>query len=255
MFSFRQLDLHPDIIYLTTMAHIFTFHGLGSSKQAFLPLANEFPKHNWHMYDFAGFGERNEESVSDSPLSDSIIEFREKCESLDELIFIGHSMGSAVAIPLAQHLKHKVKAIICVESNLIGEDCGFVSRAAAESAKNGTFNEFRNKVIARARSYRSLGWLKWINDFQKVKEETLVNYANELVIISDSEQLLKSFHELRCQKLYMYGDQYLKNGNDQTPELAKKLWGVSTRYIQGTSHFLMQDDPRTCGLAIKQLLD
>lgn len=236
------------------MPHIFTFHGLGSSKQAFLPLVNEFPSLEWHLYDFAGFGERNEESVGNTPIQDSTAEFRERCESLHELVFIAHSMGSAVAIPLAQQLRHKVKAVINIEGNLIGEDCGFVSRAAAESAANGTFVEFRKKVISNARSYRSLGWLKWINDFQKVKEDTMTKYAKELVAISESEELLRAFHELRCPKVYVYGDQYLNNGEGQTPLLAQKLWGISTAYIQGASHFLMQDDPRTCGLAIKGMI-
>lgn len=237
------------------MPHIFTFHGLGASKQAFLPLANEFPSHEWHLHDFAGFGERNEESVEDTPIQDSIAEFREKSKSFDELILIGHSMGSAVAIPLAQQLRHKVKAIIIIEGNLIGEDCGFVSRAAAESADNGTYEAFRKKVVAGARSCKSLGWLKWINDFQKVRQDTMAKYAKELVATSASEELLRIFHELRCPKVYLYGDQYLTNGEGQTPELAQKLWGISTIYMQGTSHFLMQDDPRTCGLAIQHLME
>lgn len=237
------------------MSNIFTFHGLGSSKQAFLPIAHELQSHNWHLYDFAGFGERNEEMAGNTPIQDSLSEFREKCEGLEELAFIAHSMGSAVAIPLAVELKHRVKAIIVIEGNLIGEDCGFVSRAVAESAENGTFEEFRKKVIASARSYKSLGWLKWINDFRKVKEDTMAKYAKELVAVSESEQLLNSFHGLRCQKLYMYGDQYVRNDVGQTPDLATKLWGVSTQYIHGTSHFMMQDDPRTCALAIRPMID
>lgn len=238
------------------MSNIFTFHGLGSSKQAFLPLAHKLqPQHEVFLNDFSGFGERNEEMVGNTPIQDSLSEFRDKCEGLDELVFIAHSMGSAVAIPLAVELKHRVRAVIVIEGNLIGEDCGFISRAAATSAESGNHDVFRKKVIANARSYKSLGWLKWINDFQRVKEEVLCKYAKELVTVSESNQLLYSLHDLRCNKLYMYGDQYLKNKDGQTPELANKLWGISTQYIHGTSHFMMQDDPRTCALAIRPLID
>ncbi len=237
------------------MSNIFTFHGLGSSKQAFIPLTNEIgPQHSVHSYDFAGFGERNDESVGDEPIQDSIREFLEKCGKLNELVFIAHSMGSAVAIPLAEQLKHQVKAVIIIEGNLIGEDCGFLSRAAVRSTETGDFITFKNKAISKARSAKSLGWLKWINDFQKVREDVFCRYAKELVALSEAEVLLKSLHSLRCQKLYMYGDQYLKNDEGETPELAKKLWGISTQYIHGTSHFLLQDDPRSCSLPIRHLI-
>ena len=233
------------------MSHIYTFHGLGSSKNAFSALKPALETdHTVHLYDFPGFGNRINDPIGKDPIQDEIGVLYDQMSHRDDLVIIVHSMGSAVGLPLALALGNKVQAVINIEGNLIGKDCGYLSRGVLKHANEGSLSAFRKEMIERLESSPYPGWRGWARDFAKVKYETLKPYAKSLVTRSDSGELLQIFHSLTCKKRYLYGNEY----RDEQHPVLDQIKGVRKVHLD-TGHFVMTDDPEGCGALIKELLD
>ena len=232
------------------MKNFFFFHGLGSSTNAFAPLASVLEEdHHVHLHDFAGFGKRSEETIGNSPIASCIYEFLKLTEELDHLVLVMHSMGSAVALPLAELLGDRIDALINIEGNLIGADCGALSREASKRSPED-YEYYRGEIRKKLSTLRSdAGWQKWGEDFEKVRPEVMIAYARDLVRRSDHYGLLETFRSLPVRKLYLYGDQYLGE------EISTRLWGLNTWYVQGASHFVMTEKPVETARVIRCLLE
>lgn len=233
------------------MKNVLCLHGLGSSKNAFIPLKEAMgAAYTFYLYDFAGFGDRIDEPVGHDPIEDEIHAVYEQASQMDDLIIIMHSMGSAVGLPLARTLENKVAAVINIEGNLIGADCGYLSRGVDEHAAQGTLGNFKNDIIDKLQDSPFPGWREWTRDFAKVRFETLKSYAKSLVNLSDSGELLDIFHSLECKKLYLYGNEY----RDEHHPVLHQIKGIDKRHLN-TGHFVMTDDPYGCAELIMELVD
>lgn len=222
------------------MYQAYLFHGLGSSKNSFHDLGVLLKDH-CHIIPlgFAGFGARIAEEIKPDPITRCIKEIYEKTRDQNNLVFIAHSMGSAVALPLSKLLGNRVKSIINIEGNLISEDCGLLSRRIAkenEQTLSEIMGTLRNDLI----SSRYRGHREWCEDIRNVSPGTLKSYSEELVRRSDSNDLLDCFLNFSGGKLYLYGDEYTKH------PVLKKLKDIDSIYIENSGHFVMTDQPEKC---------
>ena len=227
---------------------ILCLHGLGASRESFNPLRNVGLGRNRPMIalDFAGFGGRSNEPVADQPLTAAAHEIARDIRQKDyrDIVLIGHSMGGAVALLLADLVADRVCGVVSIEGNLIGADCGLVSRRLASAADARACDVIKQEFVAAGNRSANPSARAWSADLSKVSPETLLSYSRHLVAVSDTEVLLKAFKNGAYRKLYLHGEGYRRH------VLLKKLWPVPIVYIPGASHDMMYDAPGACTAAI-----
>jgi pimeloyl-ACP methyl ester carboxylesterase len=172
--------------------------------------------------DLPGFG------GSDRPLNFSyhmeeqatIIKLLIQHLNLDRIHVVGHSMGGAIGILLAREIKPIVKSFICLEGNLVSEDCTVSREAVRYSLPDFLSTGFQlMQCLSKNDAY----------PFYR-SAESLVNW-------SDSGKLLEFFLGLDISKYYIFGAQ-----NAGAPVMSK-LTSVSKLAIPNAGHSMMTDNP------------
>ena len=231
---------------------ILCLHGLGASQGSFdrLREVGLGPNRQMIALDFAGFGQRSDDPVSDDPLTAAAHEIVGEIRQRDyqDVVLIGHSMGGAVAILVADLIANRVSGVVSIEGNLIGQDCGLVSRRFASAADAMACNVIKQELVAATSGSANPSSRAWSADLSKVSPETLMSYSRHLVDLSDSGVLLTSFKQGNYRKLYLHGDGYKGH------VLLKKLKPVPTVYVAGASHNVMYDAPDACAAAIADVV-
>ena len=221
---------------------IFFIHGLGCAKESFddVFLFPEFNSFSLLTVDLVGFGN----SSKPQDFSYSMEDQAKICELLIAKInptsvhIVGHSMGGAVGLLLANRISHKLVTFVNVEGNLISEDCGLLSRKTIgiplEEFINNGFNEIKSNV-RNSGDEGSMLWVKWSE-----KSDALGFYksAKSLVEWSDSGKLLEMFKTLEINKAYLHGER-----NSHLRVLGE-LHGITKISISNSGHFVMNDNPR-----------
>jgi pimeloyl-ACP methyl ester carboxylesterase len=226
---------------------IFCLHGLGSSKRSFEKLLQTgLGDHDPVVFDFAGFGQRCNEPVSGDPFETAICEIGQRILSANyqDIILVGHSMGGIIALSAAEALGDKVTGIVSIEGNLIGEDCGTMSRTLATAKDAAAREEVIRQLRLSASQSKHDGWRTWAEDMETVSVKTLTAYARSMVEFSDSGKLIEFFEHADCRTAYIHGDECLRH-----PVLSR-LKRVPVSYIPGSGHFVMQDKPHECARVI-----
>lgn len=150
---------------------------------------------------------------------------------------VGHSMGGAIGLLLADRISDRLVSLINVEGNLIGQDCGLLSRKTASvSLKEFKKGVFQNSRLA-VQSLEGPGSRLWVEWSSKVDLLGFYRSSKSLVEWSDSGKLLRKFLGLEVSKAYFYGE---KNSNK---EVLAGLQGVSRISISHSGHFVMNDNP------------
>ncbi len=233
------------------MSTVVCLHGLGSSRDSFAPLAALLRRagHAVDNRDLPGFGARAGETLdAEDPFAACVEEYLDRLKDQDDLCIIGHSMGSAVALPLAQALgPRRVVLLALLEGNLVGADCGFLSRSFAACAPEG-LAAHKQAVIGRMRASPHAGWRNWAREARDVAPETFRAWSLPLVARSGSGELLDAFRAWRGRRLYVYGEEY------KSAPVLEALSGVDVAYIPRAGHFVMYDDAPACAAAILERL-
>jgi pimeloyl-ACP methyl ester carboxylesterase len=231
---------------------ILCLHGLGASQESFNRLREVGlgPNRQMIALDFAGFGQRFEDPVSDDPLAAAADEIARDIRQKDyqDIVLIGHSMGGAVALQVADLIADRVFGVVSIEGNLIGEDCGLVSRRLASAADAMACDVIKQELVAATAGSANPSSRAWSADLSKVLPETLLSYSRSLVDVSDSGVLLKSFKKGDYRKLYLHGDGYKGH------VLLKRLRPVPIVYVAGAGHNVMYDAPDACAAAIADVV-
>ncbi len=223
--------------YRSTSPHLLFFlHGLGCSKDSF--------ENAWERSDFKGFSLLAPDLLgfghSDKPtdFSYSLEDHARVCETVlrtfDEprLHIIAHSMGGAVGLLLADNILRQAETFVNVEGNLIGADCGFISRKATsvpyETFAKELFPEFQSRLETKDYQHLFLDGTAPLAFYRS---------AQSLVEWSDSGRLLKKFKRLKCKKAYFYGQ---RNSGIKALD---RLGPIKKRSISQSGHFPMNDNP------------
>ncbi len=216
---------------------IFFMHGLGCSKDSFHHVWNCTDLDNFSILtlDLVGFGESSESkdfSYTMEAQARICAEILRKFSNKN-LHIVAHSMGGAVALLLPDDILNNIKTFINVEGNLIGTDCGILSRniisVPLDVFESNFFSELRKKFNNFGERYAAI---------DSTSADALYKSSKSLVSLSDSNRLLEIFLALPCRKAYFFGD---KNANIPT---VTRVGDVQKIMIKHSGHFPMNDNPK-----------
>jgi len=215
---------------------LFFVHGLGCSKDSFHHFwyQTDFKDYSVFSPDLIGFGESTKpESFSYTMEAQARIcaEILKKFSDKN-LHIVAHSMGSAVALLLPDEILSGAKTFANVEGNLIGADCGIVSRKIISVPpvvfKSDILPELRETFNRHGKKYAAI---------DSTSANALYRSAESLVAWSDSNKLLEVFFALTCRKAYFYGEE-----NAEHPTVAG-VRDVPKFKVKRSGHFPMNDNP------------
>lgn len=213
---------------------ILFLHGLACSADTFRDVTtkNYFPDASLLLVDLPGFGRSAKpESFSYSMEAQAdILAQLLRCFVFTRLHLVAHSMGGAIGLLLAEQMKEQVVSFANIEGNLVGEDCGIMSRGIAE-LQVGVYGStlFPNQV----REFIGHQQLRFSESTPYAVHQSAVS----LVAWSDNGQLLKKFHNLPVRKIYFYGEE-----NKSMPVL-EHLDFVEQVMIHKSGHGLTTENP------------
>lgn len=215
---------------------VFFIHGLGCSRKSFRDV--------WHQDDFAelslmaldlvGFGD----STRSPDFSYTMEDQARICDALLEMFperplhIVAHSMGGAVGLLIPSARLEKALSFNNIEGNLIGEDCGMLSRKTIGIS----YEEFEKDYFPYLKT-RFQEELKGKVFMDQTTPLAFYKSSESLVSWSDSGWLLKRFKSLPGRTSYFYGTE---SANPKVLEAIEDLYRES---IAQTGHFVMNDDP------------
>lgn len=228
---------------------LLCLHGLGCAKESFESAFTAAPLADLPIcaFDFPGHGgsaaARTEHTIEAyADLTVRVV----RALAPRRLFLVAHSMGGAVGVLAAPRLLPALAGFVNIEGNLVGRDCGLVSRGAAgwplAEFVAREFPRFRAALQA-SRQPALRAWAGW---YRRADPVALHQAARSLVGWSDREVLLPRFTSLDCPAGYLYGA-----GSDP-PGLG--LAGMPVVEIPGSGHFPMVDNPEALWRAVAELL-
>jgi pimeloyl-ACP methyl ester carboxylesterase len=209
-------------------------HGLACTKDTFRHAfeGRYFPDCSLLSMDMIGFGD------SSKPADDSY-SMEEQAAICDVLIanhshpnlhVVAHSMGAAVALLLSARTLERVRSFANIEGNLIGEDCDMLSRRIAERS----YDEYESRMFGKHEA-------RFRNDillrFDSTTPRAAYCSSVSLVKWSDSGELLRRYKELRCRKMYFWGER------NATMPVLDRLRADEKCMISSSGHAMMIENP------------
>jgi pimeloyl-ACP methyl ester carboxylesterase len=214
---------------------ILFIHGLGCSKESFDEAFgfSGLTRFQLLAVDLVGYGESSKPSDFSYSMEDQAEILRLLLDSTkpEKVHIVAHSMGGAVGLLLAAGIKDRLGSFVNVEGNLIGSDCGLISRKAIGIP----YDEFRDRMFGRV---ISRGPTLWREMSEKSDAMGFYKSSESLVEWSDTEKLLEIFARLETTKVYVYGEQ------NSDMEILDRLGGIEKVAISGSGHFVMNDNPK-----------
>ncbi len=156
-----------------------------------------------------------------------------------ELAIVGHSLGGAIGVLLADRLGERCRGFIDIEGNLVASDCGVLSRPTTARLDWERDELFR--MIDENLSTNPFPGTRCFLDRYRVNvtdHREWIAYTRSLVDHSADGSLLERFIALECQRSYIYG-------SDDPPEVVAQLaaGGIRTTPIPGSGHWPMYARP------------
>lgn len=220
---------------------ILFIHGIGCSKESFEKVWGipEFEKYSLLTVDLAGHGDSPRPagfSYSMEAQADACMHLLQSFE-FDRIHIVGHSMGGAVALLLAGKLEDKLGSLVSAEGNLIGVDCGLVTRKTI-SYDLGEFEKVKfGRFIEDNETSEDTSLKLWAGMLRKCSPLAFYKSSESLVEWSDSGRLLEFFRMLNTRKAYIHGDRNLKT------DVLGRLNGIEKISVSCSGHFIMTDNP------------
>jgi pimeloyl-ACP methyl ester carboxylesterase len=204
-----------------------------------------YEKYTILTFDLPGFGNSDKPvdftySMEDhSVISKMLIEEL----NLNKIHLVGHSMGGAVGLLLCQEIKSMIKSFICLEGNLISEDCTgsrlAISYSLEDFQKEG-FDNLKTEISKNKNepSVKDSGLDLYLDCLSKCNPYSFYRSSESLVKWSDSGRLFQLFLDLDIPKYYVFGDK-----NQDSPAV-KLLSSIPKIEISDAGHAMMNDNSR-----------
>jgi pimeloyl-ACP methyl ester carboxylesterase len=172
---------------------------------------------------------------------------------LGRLAIVGHSMGGAVGILLAERWPGPATHFTSAAGNLVAADC-FLSRRVVEMGQqvfeDAGFEELKRGLRPRGGERRSLR--AYFETLERTSTQAMFESSQDLVSLCDRGDLLGRFIRLDAAK------QYLHDSDSEPPaELRRSLAaaGIPAIRIPDTGHGLMEDAPGAFYSALADFLE
>jgi len=211
-------------------------HGLGCSKDSFKDVWDhkDFKGCSLLTFDLIGFGH----SAKPRDFGYTMEDHAAACNALirhfpeNRYHIVAHSMGGAIGLLLADHIRDSLVSFVNVEGNLIGEDCGLISRrtigVSYEIFEKKMFPQYEKQFQGNASLPLALDMASPLAFYKS---------SESLVAWSESGRLLEKFKGLECKKAYFFGE--LSTGI----MVVSMLDDIEKRRISDSGHFLMNENP------------
>ena len=236
-FAGRQISISATVRDVSSDLIVF-MHGFGCAKECFAGAFQESSLREYSLctFDFPGHGtsaalpsgESSLESYAD--ITCSLI----AALAPEHVFIVCHSMGGAVGVLAAQSLPN-LAFLVNVEGNLIGRDCGLVSRRTADASPEEfvahEFPSFAAELLGSSRPDLH-AWGQW---YARCEPRAMHALSRSLVEWSDSDKLLDAFLDIR-HRAYVYGER------SELDYLFPRLGSTTLRTVQRSGHFPMLDN-------------
>lgn len=228
-------------------ADLWFIHGFGESglcfREAFSSkLADPF---NLYVPDSPGFGV--------SPLSSQALTIEETTDLLENLIkkisvsqnigIVAHSLGGLIGTWLCQRFGKQVIGFVNIEGNLTQADCFFSGKTKNFETSEAFYKFFTKeilKLISKNPGNETLE--RYYASVRFAHPEVLFTWGKSGVEATDVTKGGEEFLSLRCNKIYLWGDQSTPEETRNFIE-AKKL---PNKCFQGSGHAPMIDAADKC---------
>ena len=233
----------------TPRATIVYIHGLGESSLCFDALISDARLDAWqHLaIDLLGYGRSTwPERPFDLEQHAASIELLLDRLKIEQAILVGHSMGSVIALLLAERGRLDVPFLLDIEGNVTFDDCSFSGIASGQTLENwlengyGDFidhihylaevgNDTADESKERARVMRAYGASAHFAD-----PRTLYLDAVDLVRLSRTDELANRRAATGVPMVYFYGDPR-GTGDRSLGQLHDA--GIATRAFKPAGHW------------------
>jgi len=214
-------------------------HGIGSSKAIFsgIFVSEYFQNRPILAVDMIGHG-------SSEAAPGVAFSIEEHAAAIDEVIqsvlatsqslrLACHSVGGAVGVLLSRGLGERVGAFVSIEGNLIGSDCGLITRRTISVPLETFLARLRGELAVEIAAQG-----QDTTDFLATSGEVFYATARSVVSLCDSGELLSIFKdELRCRRAYIFGDR------NSDMEILRHLGDIPAFGVSKSGHCMMLDNP------------
>jgi pimeloyl-ACP methyl ester carboxylesterase len=232
-FRGRELEISAKLKGSSNELILF-IHGLGCSKESF-DAAFDFPglaDFRLLAVDLVGYGDSSRPDDFSYTMEDQAQVLRLLLDEMEpaRVHIVAHSMGGAVGLLLADAIAGRLASFVNVEGNLIGSDCGLISRKAIQIP----YEEFRDNMFG---GIIGVGPEQWREMSAKADVLGFYKSCESLVEWSDTEKLLEIFLGLEADRLYIHGDR------NSDMEILGRLGEIRKASVCESGHFVMNDNP------------
>ncbi len=221
---------------------IVLIHGLGSSKEDFLPILNyeELTSYDIIFADLVGHGESSTPKNFSYTMDDQakvLYNLLNILSMKSEVVIIAHSMGGPIAVSLAEMLGNNVAGIIYAEGNIDEGDCFFSKFVATQN----TFDDWKTTGFKEAveKMLEDPNYQEYVKSFKKAGPLTTYKSSEDLYRLSIEENLLKRLIQLSVPVLAIYGE---NNKGKYTSE-SKLAAEFPICFIPNAEHDMMSTNP------------
>ncbi len=226
-------------------------HGLGCTKDSFLGAWDAGALNGYSLLapDLPGFGASRAPASFSSTIEDfaAVLPLLLGDVANRRVHLVCHSMGGAVGLLMAQGIE--VASFTNVEGNLIGEDCGLLSRRTAGLTLDAFRRAGFKAMMEAAASSGDFGLEKWAVWFAECDPAAFHAAATSLVAWSDSGRLREIFISLGVPKVYIHGEW------SANPPVLEVLETVPRVRIAGCGHMAMVEKAEVFFAAVGSFLE
>jgi len=250
-FGYQGHDLEIAATFRYASADLLVLlHGLGCSKESFAAAFSspDLDRYSICAIDLPGHGKSTGRLARElytlssyAAITQSVISQVPSPDGRPHRLFLaGHSMGGAVGVIVAGMLQSRgTKAhLVSVDGNLVGEDCGLVSRSIAAQEPKRFAAEGYAHLLADLRSSGREDFNAWARWCESALPDAVHAAARSLVAWSDREVLLRMFNNMG-NKAFIYG------ARDDKTYVLKRLKRAAKLPITAAGHFMMVDNEKS----------
>lgn len=226
-------------------------HGLGCASSFDYPRAaasEHLAGHRRILVDLLGFGYSDKPAGGDFSLARHADTLAALVRSLKlkRLTIVGHSMGGAVAILLADRIRDRVKALVLTEANLDAGG-GFFSRKIAAFSPADYEASGHGRITAEARDGGNLTWAATLG----ASSPRAVHAGASDLVRGQTPSWRELLYSFPFPKTYLFGENSLPDPDQAV--LAQN--GVTVGVIPGAGHNLAHENPEGLARAVAEVLD